>query len=181
MFGLRNGITWMKESNFVGEFRSSVPIISKQINSFISYTKIPDAFQRGAETRFTSVKFFDVFLVEKGLLIALEFKMCKKLSIAFDSIREVQELKLQELINAGAKSFIVINFRFEYSATEAKKRQEKSCNKSFAIPIMDWMKAKETHDKKSLKLEWMEENAIFLPKIKLEKSKIGWDFSKLLC
>ena len=169
----------MKESDFGAEIRRSVPFAREKLNTYIDYTKIPDSFAQSSDTRFTPIKFYDCFLIVKGIHHALELKLSKSISISFDSIREVQETKLQEVEKAGGKGFIVVNFRFEFSDREAFKRGKKQCIASYAVPIKQWMEAKAVAKRKSLNLEWFEGNAINLPKIKTDKG-IGWNYTELL-
>lgn len=124
-----------KESTFANEIKRSFDRISKQEPLF--YLKIPDSF--GME-RFTSVKFFDAFVVNKSNFIAIEYKLVKgTTSFSFNRVREIQEAALWSINEAGGISYIIINYR------------KQKFNVAFAFYIHDYLNIKEIYLKQGRK------------------------------
>ena len=73
------------------------------------YMKIPDSFGTGAGGfRFTPVKNFDAFFVKDGKFLAIEYKIERGISFAFDSVRDIQIESLQEVQRNGGLTSIIL-------------------------------------------------------------------------
>lgn len=168
----------MKEKDFQREIARSVPWAAQLLGQTIHYLKIPDAPQ-GPASKFAPRKGYDCFLVYRGRHIALELKMSKHTSVGFDALNDHQEDILSEVEAAGGLAFVVVNFRVTFSKTAAKARGQERAILAFAIPLKEWVHARETACRASIPLEALEAGAIALQKVRTEGG-IGWDIRALL-
>lgn len=124
------------ERDFQVEFARSVPHLSARVGIPVEYTKIPDA-PRGPEMRFSARRGYDCFLVYAGRHIAVELKQVHAASWPFARLDGYQENKLLSAAEAGARAWVVINFRRQI---ERKGKPSQSVNRTFGVQIMELLR-----------------------------------------
>lgn len=83
--------------------------------------KIPDSI-RGADSRFSPAKPYDFFAVRDGDFFAMELKLMTKIGgLPFNSVTEGQLLNLEEAVEAGGTSWIVVNYRVNEISIKQRK------------------------------------------------------------
>ncbi len=118
---------------------------------------------------------YDFLVLTERYNYAIEVKKVKTKSFPFKNITEHQIESLLKFSNLLKKnrSFVFINYR------NGKRKIEEKINKAYMIEIEDFIKIKESINKKSIPMDWCEKNAIPLKRMKFEKG-YGWDLSFLL-
>ena len=172
----------MREADFQAEIARSIDWLAEQLWLPVAYTKVPDV-PRGAEHRFSVRKGYDAFLIVDGRHIALEYKLSKGTSIAFDALDGYQEQKLVEASLAGAAAFVLVNFRVTFSAREANRRGSDKMIAAFAVDIHDWQAWRATACRASAPLaDWETRPGVLpIPKIQVGQTRqIGWDLRPLV-
>lgn len=148
----------MKEKNFLTEYCRGLGMRN------CWYYKIPDTPKfDGNMSRFTLQKPFDLIVLEKGLFIAVETKMCKSMSLGYDSIQEHQVRNLLAVEESGGVGVLMVCFR----VPETKKR--KAVFRAFAFDIKNLPNLQ--YDRKSIPLSWFEENAL-----EMRRDKVGGNY-----
>lgn len=168
----------MKEKDFQREIARSVPWVAAQLGEAIHYIKIPDA-PMGPDARFAARKGYDCFLVHRGRHVALELKMSKGPSLSFDALNDYQEHVLREVELAGGLSFVVVNFRVNFSQKEARERGTDRAILAFAVRLPEWVNARQEACRGSVPLKAFETGTIALPKLRVEGG-IAWDLRPIL-
>lgn len=79
------------------------------------FHKIPDT-PSIKEVRFSPVKLFDAFVLNRGMFSAIEFKMVKGTSFPFSQVRDSQVQALLEIEKAGGVSYLFLNHRHNGNA-----------------------------------------------------------------
>ena len=94
----------MNERTLLSEMMWS---LRQEKNSFVY--KIPDMpLGPGSNLRFNIKKPFDLFYVKNGLFNAIEAKYITNKAFPFAALKEHQERGLQNALNAGANSYVLI-------------------------------------------------------------------------
>ena len=116
-------------------------------------------------------------LLPNGVALLAEAKSTQQPSLPKRNIKDHQLEALQMAERLGHKAYILINFR-----------HWPKVNRAFAVSITDALTMLEDMDRKSIPLEWCEENAILLPRVdlwvpgedgELKKHK-SWDLMPLV-
>lgn len=118
---------------------------------------------------------YDFLVLAEKCNYAIEVKKIKTKSFPFKNITEHQIeslLTFSKLLKRN-RSFVLINYR------NGKKKANEKINKAYLIDIVDFINIKESTEKKSLPMEWCENNAVPLKRMRFEKG-YGWDLSLLL-
>jgi penicillin-binding protein-related factor A (putative recombinase) len=168
----------VKEKDFLSEVTASIPWVSAALGSHVEWTKIPDSIA-GPNSRFSAPKAYDGFFCYCGGHIAVEAKMTHGMSVSFSALNDQQESKLIATTAAGCRAFVLVNFRTQFSQLEQKRRGIDRCIMAFAVPVLQWVSARQIACKGSLPLSWFESNAIVIPKIAINGA-IGWDVRPML-
>lgn len=158
--------TKIRESTFVNEFRKAC----KELDFY--FYKIPDAYNM---ERFSPAKPYDAFVLgEYGKFTAIEFKMHKTpTGFPFDKVKDHQIKGLIEVEEAGAKSLIIINYRWHKH------------NVAYYMSPYTFLDLKEGFsNRKSIPYEAMQAMSIIerskIFSIKSNKDILMWDIASML-
>jgi len=118
---------------------------------------------------------YDFLILSEKCNYAIEVKKIKTKSFPFKNItvHQIESLLAFSKLLKRNKSFVLINFR------NGKKKANEKINKAYMIGIDNFIKVKNSTEKKSMPMEWCENNAIPLKRMRFEKG-YGWDLSFLL-
>lgn len=140
------------------------------------YLKIPDVPRFGGSTMRADIpRPFDYIAVcSRSMVVGIECKETKShTSLPLGNISPHQVEALCRFESLGAHSYLLVNMR----ATKHKPR----INLMFALSAEQcatWYYMRT--DRKSISIEWMNENAIAIPRIKLPlDNAYGWDLRKI--
>lgn len=115
----------------------------------------------------------DFILFNNGIFAGVECKMNSsdnRKSIAFDRLTEEQKRGLMEINDLGGKGWILTNFRWMGTGNDK--------GKCFAWTITHHLYLWQALDRKSIPIDYLQENTLCVPKLKLDKG-FGWDLRVL--
>jgi len=134
---------------FENNFKKSVP-------EDVYYYRFRDgtsSWDKGEMTRFQQTNACDCMLYTKGSLFMLELKNHKGKSLPFSCIRDNQLIELENVENYDINGGFVVNFE-----------DIGRCYYARAHLIKNYI---EDSDRKSIPVQWFEENAIHIPSRKV--------------
>lgn len=117
------------------------------------------AWGNGDKTRFTPSNIADFLLVKSDKVLFLELKSIKEKRLPLSNIRISQLNGLSEIRHRNIKAYFIVNFRSE--------------EKTYAITPKQILDFLEDQERKSIPLNWFEENAILIKQV---KKKIRWKY-----
>lgn len=134
------------------------------------YTKIPDIPRFAGHTfRAHIPRPFDYIALTRKGTVAIECKQTQSTSrLDLNYVPDHQVKALGHFTSLGGYAYLLVNFR----NTKTKPRT----NVMFAIEVEQLMYWCYQQDKRhSIPLDWMVENCLEIPRIKLPCGKYGWD------
>lgn len=138
--------------------------------------KIPDVPHALAkQARFNPSKPFDCLALAGGRFHALELKQVRTgLSLSLAELRDHQEEALLAVESCGGVGWVVCNFRVRLSAAQQRKRGAATLDRAYAARIHQVVHARIEEARTGLPLEWWEENAVDLPRLR-HAGVLSWD------
>jgi len=139
-----------------------------ELSDFIWGYRVPDSFYGKKPSD------CDFIALTEGTMYALECKMTTSgsKSFAFDELTEQQKIGLKEIKEKGGESYILYNFRWMGTSNDK--------GKVFAISILEYYYLMQALDRKSIPLDYFQNNTLEIPKLELKKGGYGWDLRVLL-
>ena len=147
-------------------FESDISASLKQLKDDMWGIRIPDSFYGKTPSD------CDFLAMKNGLMLGIECKMTTdgSKSFSFDELREQQKIGLKDIKEKGGESYILYNFRWMGGG---------NCKgKVFAITVLEYYYLMYALDRKSIPLDYFQNNTLEIPKLELEEG-YGWDLRVL--
>ena len=149
-------------------FESDITSSLKDLSETFWGLRIPDSFYGKKPSD------CDFIALSDSTMFGIECKMTTNgsKSFSFDEVTEQQKIGLKDIQEKGGESYILYNFRWMGTSNDK--------GKVFAISILEFYYLMYALDRKSIPLDYFQNNTLEVPKLELDEGGYGWDLRILL-